>query len=65
MRGGTRNLPLTPRFQKSLEGRASPNAVGAYQYMDWPRPSAMIPKFGGELRNLNHTSFNELVARSS
>ena len=29
------------------------------------RPSVMIPKFACELRNLNHTSFNRLVARSS
>jgi len=25
----------------------------------------MIPKFASELRNLNHTRFNELVARLS
>src|SRR5262245_5702656 len=28
-------------------------------------PSVMIPKFVTELRNLNHTRFNSLVARSS
>jgi hypothetical protein len=29
------------------------------------RTGAMIPKFVGELRNLNHTGFNSLVARLS